>query len=531
MPAEPLIPTFDFMTHIVRPWESDIQITLWVLAMGVAVTVGCAILGCFLILRGKALLGDAISHALLAGLAGAFLLSGSRGVVFMLTGAIVAGLLTVVLIEAVHRHSRVKEDAAMAVVFSALFALGVVLITRFTSGVDLDAQCVLYGEIEGSWLRPETVWTMVIVTCLVIIGVVLTFKELEITSFDPVTATTIGIPAGLVHYGLMSAVSVTVVAGMEAVGAILVVTMLIAPGATAYLLTDNLKRMLLLASVCGAISAVCGYHLALWWDCSTAGAMSVVAVSLFVTALLASPTQGVVLRALRRAQLAANIARENMLSAVYTLQTPGTDRHSVPIRAITEKLRLLPATIDRTCRRLQRQGWLDRTDDKVVSLTHKGDDLARRIVRAHRLWEAYLVNQMGVAEDHAHPDAERIEHLLGERLLDQLDDLLGHPSLDPHGRIIPRKFEGIQTIMETPLSELREGDRARIKGVQSSASEEALQRIATMRVPIGAEITMASRSDTGDWVAVLSDGTTLIFDHTLADAVLVESLPVEPDGP
>ncbi|MCH9002080.1 MAG: metal ABC transporter permease [Planctomycetes bacterium] len=527
MPSDTLIPAFDFATHVVRPWTTDIEITLWVLLMGVSIAVGCAILGCFLILRGKALLGDAISHALLAGLAGAFLVSGSRSVTVMLIGAILAGLLTVFLIEVIHRHSRVKEDAAIAVVFSALFALGVVLITRYTEGVDLDAQCVLYGEIETAWLRTGSVKVMAVITGLVILGVILVFKELKITSFDPMTATAIGIPAGLVHYGLMTAVSVTVVAGMEAVGAILVVAMLIAPGATAYLLTDSLKRMLVLAAACGAASAVLGYHLALWLDCSTAGAMALVATGQFMVALLASPSHGIVMMAIHRARLSARIVRENILSAVYHMRAELTGE-TVALDALANKLRIMPTLLNRSCRRLQRQGWLQRAESGV-SLTKLGADLARRTVRAHRLWEAFLVDQMGVAEDHVHPDAEKIEHILGEKLLDRLDDILGHPMLDPHGRSIPRKPELFRVGAETDLSSLREGDKARVKGIVSTADERLTERITTLHLPLGDEIAVEARNDAGDWVISLPDGKRLTVDHEMADAILVEVRQVSVD--
>jgi len=420
--GEGLIRSFDLFEHVIEPWTRNSEFSAWVVGMGIFVAVPCALLGCFLVLRGKALLGDAISHALLAGLAGAFLMTGSRGALAMISGAVVAGLLTVVLIELIHQRTRVKEDASIAVVFSTLFALGVVLITRYTEGVDLDANCVLYGEIEMSWLRPDRVKIMAAVALAVIAGVVLFFKELKITSFDPATATAMGIPAAFTHYALMSAVSITVVSGMEAVGAILVVAMLIAPGATAYLLTDRLYRILLLAGTIGAVSAVLGFHVALWLDCSTAGAIAVVSTALFFAAWLASPSHGVVLRVIRRSQLAARIARENFLRAAFSLHPAPAPGMAVEASVLSEQLRILPADLRRQCRRMERGGWVECDPGEQVRLTEKGFAQAKRIVRAHRLWETFLVNQMGIALDHVHPDAEEIEHILSEKLLDRVDD-------------------------------------------------------------------------------------------------------------
>ncbi|MHC4444997.1 MAG: metal ABC transporter permease [Planctomycetota bacterium] len=517
-----LIPAFDFYDHIVRPWSADFQITVWVMGMGIFVGVACGLLGCFLVLRGKALLGDAISHALLAGLAGAFLLSGSRGASAMIIGAVLAGVATVVFIELIHRHTRVKEDASIAVVFSTLFALGVVLITRFTEGIDLDAHCVLYGEIESSWLRTDRVWTMGIVALSMTIGIMVFYKELKISSFDPATATAMGISAGVVHYVLMTAVSISVVCGMEAVGAILVVTMLIAPGATAFLLTDKLCRMLLIAAVCGAGSAVLGYHLALWLDCSTAGAISLVATMLFVGALAFGPQHGVIMRAVRRSRLSGKIARENLLSAIYKLLPAPSLEAAVASSALCEHLRVLPKELGRTCRRLQRAGWIVSDEEGQVQLTERGLGLARRIVRSHRLWETYLVNRMGITADHAHPDAEEIEHLLSEKLLDRLDEVLEHPEEDPHGQQIPRLSELLHPGTQTRLSRLREGDVARVIGIAPSVGDEVIEHIGELNLPLGEPLDVGKRTEEGLWTVRLPDGSVREVAHESADALIME---------
>ena len=264
----------------------EISGSFWIVLTGVFATASCGLLGTFLVLRKMSLLGDALSHAVLPGIAIAFLLSGSRAIVPMFLGATLFGLLTTLLVEAFHKKWQVQEDASIGVVFTALFALGVVLITAFAGQVDLDQECVLYGDIAYTpwdlllWgeysLGPRPVWILGGVLAVNILLVTLFYKELKIASFDPAMALSVGINATLIHYLLMGMVSLTTVASFESVGAILVVAMLIVPGAAAYLWSDRLEVVIGLAMFFGMSSAVAGYYLASYWDSSIAGAMVVV---------------------------------------------------------------------------------------------------------------------------------------------------------------------------------------------------------------------------------------------------------------
>lgn len=277
--------------------------TFWIILTGSLVAASCGFLGCFLILRRMAMLGDAISHAILPGIVLAFLFSGSRDILPMLVGAAVLGLVTVFIVQML-QQSGVKSDAAIGVTFTALFSVGVVLVSLYTQQVDLDLDCVLYGEIayvpwdtwqlDGVDMGPRAMWGVggVFLLSLLIIG--LFFKQFKLCSFDPALAAAIGIPVVLFHYLLMTLVSLTTVAAFESVGAILVVAMLVVPSATAYLLTDRLHAMLFISMGVGVLSAVCGYFLASWLDSSIAGAMTTVAGLLFFLALLFSPRHGLV---------------------------------------------------------------------------------------------------------------------------------------------------------------------------------------------------------------------------------------------
>jgi manganese/zinc/iron transport system permease protein len=302
-----LIPPFDIRSVLVDPWTTDFPEKGWILLMGFLTSVACGWVGQHLLLRRMALMGDAISHSILPGLATAFLVASflfgqrtdsshaARDSSVMLVGAIGAGWITTLLIGMLHRRSRIKQDAAIGIVFATLFAIGVVLITLFADHVDLDADCVLYGEIGfvpfqptltafGIPLGPVPVTRMAVVTLLTVLATLLFYKELVISSFDAGLATSLGIHAPTVHLLLMGWLSVVVVSAFESVGAILVIAMLIVPGATASLVATRLPNLFILIVVHSAISTVAGLHLALWLDCSIAGAMVVAGCVLFALA-------------------------------------------------------------------------------------------------------------------------------------------------------------------------------------------------------------------------------------------------------
>ncbi|GGH62215.1 manganese transport system membrane protein MntD [Paenibacillus silvae] len=287
--------------------------TFWIILTAVLVSSACAILGCFLILRRMALVGDAISHAVLPGIAIAFLWSGSRDSLWMLLGATVFGLLTVFFIQSLQAGG-LSSDASIGIVFTALFAAGVILISLNAQHIDLDLDCVLFGEIAyvqwdtltlwGMDVGPRAVWMLGITLLVILVVVGLFYKQFKLCAFDPALAAACGIPVVLFHYVLMGLVSMTSVASFESVGSILVVGMLIVPAAAAYLLTDQLGKMIVYAVLIGVASSVGGYLMAYVMDASIAGCMVAVAGILFVLALLLSPKHGIVLRYVRRKYVA-----------------------------------------------------------------------------------------------------------------------------------------------------------------------------------------------------------------------------------
>jgi manganese/zinc/iron transport system permease protein len=382
-------------------------------------------------------MGDAMSHSVLPGLVIAFMLTGSRTAPVMFLGATLAGIATVVLVELIKRLGRVEPGAAMGVVFSVLFALGVLLIERAARNTDLDANCVLHGQLESlvwwegpaSWsgvaiggaleAAPPQIWTLAITCGLTIALVVALFKELRLAAFDPALATAQGFNATVLHYLLMIFVAGATVAAFEAVGSILVIAMLIVPAATARLLTDRLAPQLLVSVVVAIAAAVAGYmgsiavpHAFDRSEVNAAGSMAIALGVLLSLAAVFGPRYGVLATAIRRARMSRRIELDDLLGRLYRQEEADAAIVPSPQRAI---------------KRARRRGLV--SPDGLV-LTDEGRSQAAALVRRHRLWEAYLVDRAGLAADHVHSPAENLEHLP-----ETLPPETG--ATDPHGKPIP----------------------------------------------------------------------------------------------
>jgi manganese/zinc/iron transport system permease protein len=425
--------------------DNDTRSTFWIVGVGVLTNVTCAVLGCYLVLRRMSLLADALSHAVLPGLVVAFILAGGFNPLWMFMGAIVAGMLTTFLTQTVHRRGGVPADASMGVVFTSMFALGVILISRYGQGVDLDLDCILYGQIETVAIRTVDLWgvtiprvlvTIVPVLLAVVAFVTIFWKELKLSSFDPALATTMGFNADLMHYMLMALVAVATVASFEQVGSVLVVAMFIVPGATAHLLTDRLNRMLWISAALAAAAAGVGYWAAVKLNVQAAGPMSVTIGCFFALAALFSPRYGVLSTLVRNLRMNVRIVREDLLAMLYRLEELAADR-PLGAREATQALGggLL---VHYALWRLWQTKRIERRPDGL-RLTEAGRRRAVQLVRSHRLWEAFLVQHLGLPADHVHGPAERMEHFIDEGLQQRIKADLEDVSLDPHGRDIPEE--------------------------------------------------------------------------------------------
>lgn len=262
-------------------------------ALIAAILVGiiCGVIGCFIILRGMALMGDAISHAVLPGVVIAYIVGGS-----FFIGAVIAGVLTALAIGYVSQNSKIKDDSAIGILFTAAFALGVVLLTGLR-GTQLDLWHILFGNVLA--VSINDLWVTFGIGVFVLLMIVLFYRPLVLSTFDPTMAKAAGVPVKLIHYFLMLLLSLVTVASLQTVGIILVVAMLITPGATAYLLTDRLPVMLVLSSLFGVVSAVVGIYFSVIYDVASGASIVLVASIIFAIAFFFSPKHGLVIKMLR----------------------------------------------------------------------------------------------------------------------------------------------------------------------------------------------------------------------------------------
>jgi ABC-type Mn2+/Zn2+ transport system permease subunit/Mn-dependent DtxR family transcriptional regulator len=405
--------------------------------------VACALVGCYLVLRRMSLMGDAIAHAVLPGLVIAFVFSGSLNIVPLFIGAAVIGLLTTFLTQTLHQYGRVPTDASMGVVFTSLFALGVVLLKRYVTGLHFDVSCVWEGSLANAaldtfllagWELPRQLRTVLPVVLLNLAVVLVFWKELKISSFDAELSTSMGFSATAMHYLLMALVAVTTVASFEAVGSILVVAMLIVPPATAQLLCDRLGRMVIVACVFAVLSSVLGYWFAARWNVSPAGAMAVVAGAMYGLVVLLAPQYGIVSTLARNMQTTLRILREDLLLMLYRLEEIDSTKRLLPNEAV--------AAVGGgplahwALGMLRRRGRIE-VRDGMLHMTDDGRWRAARLVRGHRLWETYLVKHLGLPPDHVHAPADRVEHFISQPLREHLQAAVDATGKDPHGRDIP----------------------------------------------------------------------------------------------
>jgi manganese/zinc/iron transport system permease protein len=361
---------------------------LVVVLTGVFTASACALIGTFLLLRRMAMMADAISHAILPGLVAGYFIARGPNLWIGSLGAAAAGILTVVLVEMLLHSGRVKQDAAIGLVFPALFALGTFLVSKFFANVHLDTDAILYGEIAlapfdlliigGYSVGPQPLYVLGGITIINLAFVLLFYKELKLATFDAAFAATIGFSPVVLHYALMTMVSLTTVGAFTAVGAILVVAFLIVPPATAYLLTDRLPLMILLSVIVGIISAVLGYLLAAMLDASIAGAMATVAGGCFALTLLFAPQHGLLAKSLRRIRQRRQFAAEMLV--VHLAHHEGTPEQiqESSLGHLQAELRWTAQFAADVVRRATQSGLVQHENDHL-ELTNDGRVLAQRV--------------------------------------------------------------------------------------------------------------------------------------------------------
>ncbi len=482
---------------------------------GSLIAIVCGVIGAYIILRRMAFLGDALSHAMLAGVTTGFLV---MKIFFgrdahspaMLVGSMLAGLFTVMSINFVSRISRIKEDTAIGIMYTGIFAAGGLLASYFSRLIDIDIYHFVMGQVLS--ISDGELLLMGIVSGGVIASVILFYRQLQITSFDPVMAASLGISVAGIDHLLTACTSLVVVSAVPLVGVILVVGMLVTPAATAYLLCDRLSRMQMLAALFGLSSVVGGLFVSHWiGDVSSEPMIVFFSTVQFLCVLVIAPRYGILADWIRRRSRVAQDLVEDILGCFRK-------GHHQPISRATvhQFVDARPDEIRKAIRWCDRHDWIE-IDGDTLLLTEEGQREAKRLLRAHRLWETYL-EQLGTPSDQLHEKAHLLEHVHDERTVAYLDDKLGHPLLDPHGAEIPLDVVNVAPGGISKISLLRDGQSGTIQRIDG--------KLKGITLTIGGHVQVGPREEEGKvWTMRLADGRWVELDHGAADCVFIRLDP------
>ncbi len=359
------------------------QIEIQLIASVVA--IACAIPGTFLVLRKMAMISDAISHSILPGIVLGFFITHNLNSPLLILLAALTGIITVVLVEYIQKTGLVKEDTAIGLVFPALFSIGVIMIAKNANDVHLDVDAVLLGElafapfdrllINGTDFGPKSLWIIGTILLITVTLLIAFFKELKVSTFDKGLAASLGFSPAIIHYGLMSVASVTTVGAFDAVGAILVVALMIAPAATAYLLTTDLKKMLLLAIIFGVFGAISGYWFAHWLDASISGSITTMLGLLFLTVYLFAPNKGLISVMYREKQQRIEVSLLTFLLHLKN-HSEESERH---VNHLNEHINWQKVR-SKVVLELALKNNMIHIDNEIVSLTEKGNKFTTQAI-------------------------------------------------------------------------------------------------------------------------------------------------------
>ena len=456
---------FAHFWQLLSAWDSlDTKIVVTAALTAMA----CSLPGLWLVLRRQSMMGDALSHTALPGVVLSMLaVTGAQAVgwitpeqddlsrqIALIVGAVIMGMVTTVLTEWLQNLAHVDGGTALGVIFTGLFAVGLVLVRVFTGDAHIDADCVLFGQLEGVVLYTWDIfgWEIPIAACLTaillainLLMTVLFFKELRLAAFDAELATTQGVNARVMHYAHMALTAATVTAAFQSVGSILVIALLVVPAVTALQLSWRLRTVVIVTLGVACVSAVlgqvmaktipamiCGPH---GWtdvkDASSSGMVCVAAGLLFLVAAVCGP-RGLLVEGWGRLRLSWQIAEEDILGSLYRTEETSGESNVIPVyvgaAGWMERLLL---------QRLKWRGMALPNASGEYHLTPAGQAHARDVVKRHRLWETYMQKHFALPDDHLHETAHRIEHYIDPTLQQALDTELDTPATDPHGKKIP----------------------------------------------------------------------------------------------
>jgi len=405
----------------------------------VLLSISSSVVGCFTFIKKKSLVGDVISHAVLPGICIAFIATGSKDPFLLIIGAFVTGWVSILVMDAITRNTKIKEDAATGLSLSVFFGVGILLMTYIQhsgnaaqSGLDT----FLFGKAAA--LVGKDLVAFSIIAIVVLFVVFLYYKEFKLISFDPSYARVIGLPVKRIDMLLTSITVLAVVTGIQAVGVVLMAAMLITPAAASRFWTNNLFKMILLAACFGAFSGVAGAFISYTAPSMPTGPWMVMVLSIIaLISFFFAPGKGILLKMLRRMKIQRQLLEENLLKVFYRIGENSGDHFTKVNENDIRLVRNFSSTqLFNGLKMLRQNGYITKQSSQWL-LTNEGFEKGKRITRLHRLWELYLSKYLRIAPDHVHEDADTIEHVITPELELELEKLLGYPESDPHESKIP----------------------------------------------------------------------------------------------
>lgn len=410
------------------------------------VIVGCIILGglaawigSFTIVQKRALLGDAISHAVLPGICLGFLYAGSKHPFWLMLGACITGWLSILSIDGIVRYSKIKADTSIALVLSVFFGIGILLLTIIQHSGNAEQSGLehfLFGKAAALGSHDLIVFGSS--AALIIIILLLFHRGFWLISFDKTYAQSIGFPIRLLQFILSTSTVLTVAIGIQAMGVILMAALLITPATAARMWTHKLPVMIVLSVLFGMFSGVFGAYASYVAPSMPTGPWIVIMATFIVAiSIFFAPKRGLIATYSLKKKNHNKITEENVLKCLFHLSEPQSNKplkHA--IKDLIDKRYFEPKQLLKAIGRLEHKNWVIKSKNHL-KLSDKGNQEAIRIVRNHRLWELYLTTYVGLKADHVHDDAEAMEHLITPEIEAELSKLLDHPDTDPHNKQIP----------------------------------------------------------------------------------------------
>ena len=411
----------------------------YVVIGSILLTATSAIVGTFTFLKKKALVGDAVAHSVLPGVCLSFILWGEKNPLILIPGAFLTGWLSLVLIDYIRANSKIKEDTAIGLILSVFFGIGIFMLTIIQKSGDaaqsgLDS--FLFGQAAS--LIGQDLIVFSITAVLLLVTVFFLFKELTILAFDPDFAATIGIPVRAIELVLTTLTVLAVVIGIQAVGVVLMAAMLITPAAAARFWTEDVRVMVGLAALFGAISGFAGAFISYTAPSMPTGPWIVVVVSCIAFfSFFFAPGKGIIHRLLTTRRIRNSMTDENILKCMYNMgELDDNFGQGRSFEELLDQRSFEKEELTDGLKRLARDGFLEKKHGGYL-FTTDGLEKGKRVVKLHRLWELYLTKYLRIAPDHVHDDAETIEHILTPELEARLEKLLDYPEVDPHQSKIP----------------------------------------------------------------------------------------------